>query len=507
MKSNSSPQDEEIIKILRELASRKAPYPPELLAARRAAFMNQVAQGGQAEVRDGLTLKDQEIIHFLKGLKSFEAEYPSKLLTARRMAIRRQIAQMRRARVWAALRSIFQQRPVYPTRTWSVSLMNFALTSLIVLSVAAFAGFMIYGSLNQSPSPASSPGGISQHVPFSATQTSVAPVAKIICKPGYVPPLCLAKEFDKTEDLTYVGNGSARPAVAKDTSRIDGGIHKAANVNDGLYGPGASWVSDSPNSWIKIDLGRPMMINTVKIGRDRLGKLNGRNPGQFVIALALSDDVYADGNSSNDDVEYRQVFNSAQSNFNGVISGSETVTAQFNPQSARFLKITFQQAGTAIDEVEAFMVKNSLPGNPTKTNGSEVLLKTATPVPTNTPLPTDTPLPTSTPVPSDTPVPPTDTPRPTSTPVPSDTPVPPTDTPLPTSTPVPSDTPVPPTDTPRPASTPVPSDTPAPPTDTSVPPSEMPIPQPSDTPAPIDTSVPTDIPVVFHVNFIHLTKL
>ena len=42
--------------------------------------------------------------------------------------------------------------------------------------------------------------------------------------------------------------------------------------------------------------------------------------------------------------------------FDGVVSGSETIQANFVPTEARFVKITFENAGTAIDEVEAFMV-------------------------------------------------------------------------------------------------------------------------------------------------------
>ena len=87
MKRGSSSEDEEIIKVLKELASRKASYPPDLLAARRAAFMDQIAQGGQADVKDGLTLKDQEVIGFLQRTKSLEPEYPSILMAARRTAL------------------------------------------------------------------------------------------------------------------------------------------------------------------------------------------------------------------------------------------------------------------------------------------------------------------------------------------------------------------------------------------------------------------------------------
>ena len=472
MKPKSPSEDEQIVKILKELASHKASYPPDLLAARRAAFMDQIAQGGQAEVQDGLTLKDQEVIRFLQGIKSFEPEYPSILLAARRTALRKQTAQMKRTRFRDRVRAVFERKVAFPTGAWSASMLNFAVTSLIVVSIAAFAGVLVYGSITQAPGLASAPSEITGLGFLSTTST---PQENVICKSGFVPPLCLARAFDKSQDLTYVGNGSARPAVAKDTSAADGGIHQAAYVNDGLYGPGASWVSESANSWIKIDLGQSTMINTIKFGRDRLGKLNDHDPGQFVIAVALSDNVYANGNSSNDNVEYRQVFDSKKADFNGEISGTDTVIAQFQPQTARYLKITFQKAGTTIDEVEAFMMRAPLPTSPAKAanKGGVVVLKTLTPMPSSTPLPSNTPVP-----PTDTPVPPTDTPNP-----PTDTPIPPTDTPVPT------DTAIPPSDTPLPP----PSDTPVPqPTDTSPPPPDTPIPQ--------DTPIATDAPVSIQGN-------
>src|ERR1043165_8467079 len=144
MKRGSSSEDEEIVKILKELASRKASYPPELLAARRAAFMDQVAQGGQAEVKDGLSLKDQEVIRSLQGVKSFDPEYPSLLMAARRTTLRKQIAQMKRNRFRDRVRSVFERRVGFPTGALSVSWLNFMVTALIVVSVAAFGGVLVY---------------------------------------------------------------------------------------------------------------------------------------------------------------------------------------------------------------------------------------------------------------------------------------------------------------------------------------------------------------------------
>jgi hypothetical protein len=78
-------------------------------------------------------------------------------------------------------------------------------------------------------------------------------------------------------------------------------------------------------------------------------------------------------------------------------------------------------------------------GNQNATTGSQSVLQTLTPTPTDTPTPTPTDTPT--PTPTDTPTPtPTDTPTPT----PTDTPTPtPTDTPTPTPTNTPTNTPTP----------------------------------------------------------------
>jgi hypothetical protein len=342
------------------------------------------------------------------------------------------------------------------------------LTSLIALSFVAFVGLFVVGSLSQSRGLTSLEQGILKPTLIPA---SVTPVVKTICKPGYAPPLCLARAFNMSFDLTFPGNGSARPAVAKDTLPGYENIHNPAFVNDGMYGPGASWISNSPNSWIKIDLGKVTTINTITFGRDRLGQMSDRNPGQFTVAVAMSDDVYANGNSHNDEREYTEIFNSKKAGFSGKVSKAETIQLHFDAVSVRYIKITFENPGTAVDEVEAFMVDSSTAANsPTKTAKEDGGGNTSHSAPTGTPLPTNVPVSTDTP----TPMLPTDTPVPTQTPAPTDTPVP-TETPMPTDTPVP-----PPTDTPVPTDTLVPTEPPVA-TDTPV-------------PAIIDTPVPTDIP-------------
>jgi hypothetical protein len=438
---NQIPLNGQFTKRLKELKSVRAEYPPELLAARRASFIAQIEQHTASELTEELSSEDQEIIKLFSSLKSLGTEYPPNLLTARRSAFIGQIAQGNKVSVLEALRSSIQKIFRHKIKLPSMPTMEFMRTSLVVaaLLMATFVGSLL-GNRGQLSTLSATQGAIAQPAPALATSTSEEE-EQVICKPGYVPPRCLAKESNHEENLTFQGNGSARPAVAKDTLPGYSGVHKAAYINDGLYGPGASWVSKSAYSWIKIDLGKATTINTVAFGRDRLGNLNDGDPGQFVIAVAMSDNVYADGNSSNDFVEYTQVYSSVETGFSGTVSGPETIRAQFDPVLARFVKITFVNAGTAVDEVEIFMVQPALfVSTPTKRPKEDLPAVIATFMPSSTPVPTDTatPVPTGTPLPTNTPVP-TDTPRPTDTPTPV-----PTNTPRPTDTPQPPDTPIPP---------------------------------------------------------------
>ena len=512
------PSREQVLAVLDHLKTARAEYPPDLLAARRAAFLAQIEQHNTVEVVEEAPVQSTKLVSLFDRLKSIEIEYPLKLWTARRAAFLKQLS-WDRISILDALRSAFRNI-VDQWKTPQAPTMKLMRSSLVLASIllAAFAGALLYGRQgSQLLSPVFTQTDISQPV----AATSSAEAAEVICKPGYLPPLCLAQEStNKNEDLTYAGNGSARPAVAKDTIPGYSDIHRPAYINDGLYGAGASWISNSPYSWIKIDLGKPTMINTITFGRDRLGNYNDRDPGQFVIAVALHDDVYADGNSSNDYFEYTKVYDSKETGFDGVVSGSETIQASFAPVEARFVKITFENAGTAVDEVEAFMVQPpSLAYLPTQKARDNQPRSTWTPIPTNTLIRTDTPtpFPTETPLPTSTPtdVPPTSTPTdvptstptdvPTSTPRPTNTPTDvPTSTPRPTNTPTPRPTNTPteiPTNTPRPTSTPTPRPTSTP---TDVPPTSAPTnvpptntPYPTDTPFPTDTAAPpTNTPFV-----------
>jgi hypothetical protein len=182
-----------------------------------------------------------------------------------------------------------------------------------------------------------------------------------ICKDSYPEPQCLARPFDTSENLAWSGALSASPAVGYDVALGFDGIHRPEYANDGFYGNGASWVSDSPGSWIKIDLGVSSLIDRITFGRDRLGDFDGRDPGQFVVSIATTENSYANGDDSNDELEYIDVLDSSALGFSGIVTGPETIAASFDPVLARYVRLTVTNAGAAIDEIEVFAADASVP--------------------------------------------------------------------------------------------------------------------------------------------------
>lgn len=459
MDNDSFSHGQDLIDILKGGESQKAEYPPELLAARRKLFVEQLEKHAQHHPASELDKRDHKLLNILRNWKSVEPEYPPPMLTRRRSLYQQRIAETLRSSVWHILRSSLSSLVVgwVSTHRWNFGKFVRASTLALGVAMSAFVAYAMYDSAIKSGIDS-----LAQSEIFTPTSMPVASTAQtviLLCEDGSEPPLCLAGELSHHHNLTDAGNGTARPAVAKDSYTGYGKIHRAAHVNDGLYGPDTSWVSNSPNSWIKIDLGVTTDINTVAFGRDRLGSLNDGDPGRFIIAVATSDDMYANGNSSNDETEYIEVYDSEKAGFDGKISGAETVVALFEIKKVRFIKITFENPRTAVDEVDAFMSDPTVVAvERTKASPRDDSQPEApTPLMVYTPIPTDTAIV----VPIDT-LPPTETvtSMPTDPPTPVDTPIP-TDTPVPTepTAPPPMDTPIP-----EPVYTPVtfPTDEPAP---------------------------------------------
>ena len=255
--------------------------------------------------------------------------------------------------------------------------------------------------------------------PMAGLPARTSEAAITICQPDDQSSACQPVKLDPSQDLADPGNNVARVAVSKDAQPD----HPAKYGNDGRAD--TSWVSNSANSWIKLDLGQFRTINMVRL--EKGDSAQGNELGSFVIAVALSD-VYADGDSSNDDREYVKVFDSKQAGFSGSVADTTTINILFSPVQARFVKITFEKAGTAIAEAGVFMVEEpGLAGQPTITipnTGFATRTSTSEPndAPTNPPAATAAPsqTPISTPRPSNTPtVLPTNTQPPANTETPS----------------------------------------------------------------------------------------
>src|SRR5512138_1208595 len=93
---------------LNDLSSVEAEYPPELLAARRAAFLarlTQIEQLSAVDVSEGLAPGDRQIVGLLGALKSAEADYPPDLLAARRAALLHQVEGLKNTTLLGRLRA------------------------------------------------------------------------------------------------------------------------------------------------------------------------------------------------------------------------------------------------------------------------------------------------------------------------------------------------------------------------------------------------------------------
>jgi len=161
-------------------------------------------------------------------------------------------------------------------------------------------------------------------------------------------------------NLAHQG-GPAEPAAAFDVIPGYPDIHNSIFANDGIYGNEKSWIGNSANSWLQIDLGEIKTIDTVAFGRDRQGQYDDRDPGQYTIEVATIDG------------QFSTVVDSSQLGFSGQINGAETITVNFNPVKAKFVKLTFENLGAAIDEVEVFGPEPKITRLPASESTSDVM--------------------------------------------------------------------------------------------------------------------------------------
>lgn len=77
-------------------------------------------------------------------------------------------------------------------------------------------------------------------------------------------------------------------------------IHALRNINDGRHGNGHSWICNTIEGWVELELPQPALINRIIWSRDRLGKFSDRLPLQYRIEAAGEDRKWKLVASSND---------------------------------------------------------------------------------------------------------------------------------------------------------------------------------------------------------------
>lgn len=199
----------------------------------------------------------------------------------------------------------------------------------------------------------------------SGAAWSAPPVLEIVDHAPYIGPQVdfgssAYRPYDTSQNLAYQGNGFAKPAVAYNTI-VGWSIHKAWFANDGNYGNGRSWIGiwDGANfrdlTWVKIDLGRSVVIDEIRFGETRLQCYDDRTAVTFRLGVASTDAVYAEGDETNDDVEYTEIASSDALGYDpDSMGGCRTLSIRFDPVETRFVKISVTGNGTRIDEIEVF---------------------------------------------------------------------------------------------------------------------------------------------------------
>jgi hypothetical protein len=150
------------------------------------------------------------------------------------------------------------------------------------------------------------------------------------------------QEYDTSDNLAH--------GATVTVSGVHGGgfelFHDASGVTDGYYGNGSAWIGASANSWLEIDLGQTAVVDQILFGRYRVGSCcNDRQAGRFKLEAAPQDHIFSEV------IAYTAVS----------YPDGQSVKVDFTagtPQliSARYLRLTFENDGTGIDEVEVFGV-------------------------------------------------------------------------------------------------------------------------------------------------------
>lgn len=158
---------------------------------------------------------------------------------------------------------------------------------LAALAWLAGASAPVFGEDNDSP-PKREPVHPRRNVEeFPAVETAVLRFT-ILKTTGQQPCLDELEVYgpdDPERNLALAENGTRASA----SGTLAGyRIHALSHVNDGLYGNGHSWISDTPGGgWVELRFPAPVRVNRVVWSRDRERKFIDRLPLEYRIDVAL----------------------------------------------------------------------------------------------------------------------------------------------------------------------------------------------------------------------------
>ncbi len=145
------------------------------------------------------------------------------------------------------------------------------------------------------PTTVSEPNGYQPVVTYSRASGSVFPLGvttvtiTAVIDAGLTATSTFTVTVLSTTNPPDVATGGPVPqnvargktAFAKDVVPV--APHTVANVNDGIYGNANSWIADTTDSFVGINLGAPTLIDRVAFGRDHTGVQTSRVQGTYFL--------------------------------------------------------------------------------------------------------------------------------------------------------------------------------------------------------------------------------
>lgn len=133
-------------------------------------------------------------------------------------------------------------------------------------------------------------------------------------------------------------------------------IHQLEFVNDGCYGNGHSWIADTVNAWVQIELPEVECINRVVWGRDREGNFIDRLSTEYVIEVSTDGATWHTVASSADRAPL-----TAGNTFAGINPMRRYIVTRFAPVNTT-LSEEFDRSSTDYC-VDRWQTEDGLPGN------------------------------------------------------------------------------------------------------------------------------------------------